>query len=167
MGTSRASVKKRQILSQSLAVHSSIESAARARVGVIHAKLIHPSQTPVIMNEWNVLAMGLSRSRRPPGLGQYDEPSLSFQGFCKQCVLGRVMVQAKSAGRHEGTSSAELAGSAWKSHHAHDSHQAGIRARSESVSSAAMRSCCSNWLLFNRCIGARPLSNGSSITPPP
>jgi hypothetical protein len=35
MGASRWSVKKRQILSQSLAVHPSILSAARARVGVI------------------------------------------------------------------------------------------------------------------------------------
>ena len=35
MGASRRSVKKRQVLSQSLAVHPSILSAARARVGVI------------------------------------------------------------------------------------------------------------------------------------
>src|SRR4051812_25156248 len=33
MGASRGSVKKRQVLSQSLAVHPSILSAARARVG--------------------------------------------------------------------------------------------------------------------------------------
>jgi hypothetical protein len=25
----------------------------------------------------------------------------------------------------------------------------------------------SNWLLFDRCVGTRPLSNGSAITPPP
>jgi hypothetical protein len=35
MGASRRSVKKRQVLSQSLAVHPSILSAARVRVGVI------------------------------------------------------------------------------------------------------------------------------------
>jgi hypothetical protein len=37
MGASRRSVKKRQVLSQSLAVHPFILSAARARIGLIDA----------------------------------------------------------------------------------------------------------------------------------
>ncbi len=47
MGASRRSVKKRQVLSQSLAVHPSILSAARARVGVVGPKRAKNSQFEV------------------------------------------------------------------------------------------------------------------------
>src|ERR1700722_14442922 len=44
MGASRRSVKKRQVLSQSLVVHPSILSAARAGVGVVGPKHARPLQ---------------------------------------------------------------------------------------------------------------------------
>jgi hypothetical protein len=69
MGASRRSVKKRQVLSQSLAVHPSILSAARARVGVID-RSHSPRLTQVSFNRHFALATPCAHV---PGC--YAEPS--------------------------------------------------------------------------------------------